>query len=71
LRVRVTNLVTGRQKALISLPLGLVEFGLQFIPRTDRFDPETLRQAIRNQFTGRLLDVLDEDGRERVEILIE
>lgn len=71
LRVRVTHIATGQEKAVITLPLGVVEFGLQFIPANDKFDPETIREAIRNRFTGRLVDVLDEERGERVEILIE
>ncbi len=71
LRVRVTHIATGQEKAVITLPLGVIEFGLQFIPANDKFDPETIREAIRNRFTGRLVDVLDEARGERVEILIE
>lgn len=71
LRVRVTHIATGQEKAVITLPLGVIEFGLQFLPANDKFDPETIQEAIRNRFTGRLVDVLDEDRGERVEILIE
>jgi hypothetical protein len=71
LRVRVTNVATGKQKVTVNIPLGLVEFGLRFIPENEKFDPETLRQAIRDGLTGRIVEVFDEEKGERVEIFIE
>lgn len=70
-RVRVTNGTTGKQKVTVNIPLGLVEFGLRFVPENDKFDPETLRQAIRDGLTGRIVEVLDDEKGERVEIFIE
>ncbi|MFN3331427.1 MAG: SHOCT-like domain-containing protein [Caldilinea sp.] len=70
-RVRVTNVITGKQKVTVNIPLGLVEFGLRFVPENDKFDPEMLRQAIRDGLTGRIVEVLDDEKGERVEIFIE
>jgi len=70
-RVRVTNLTTGKQKVTVNIPLGLVEFGLRFVPENDKFDPEMLRQAIRDGLTGRIVEVLDDEKGDRVEIFIE
>lgn len=70
-RVSVTNMTTGKQKVTVNIPLGLVEFGLRFVPENDKFDPETLRQAIRDGLTGRIVEVLDDDKGDRVEIFIE
>ncbi|GIK73693.1 MAG: hypothetical protein BroJett021_26810 [Chloroflexota bacterium] len=70
-RVRVTNVTTGKQKVTVNIPLGLVEFGLRFVPENDKFDPEMLRQAIRDGLTGRIVEVLDDEKGERVEIFIE
>lgn len=70
-RVRVTNVATGKQKVTVNIPLGLVEFGLRFVPESDKFDPEILRQAIRDGLTGRIIEVFDEEKGDRVEIFIE
>jgi hypothetical protein len=70
-RVRVTNVATGKQKVTVNIPLGLVEFGLRFVPENDKFDPEMLRQAIRDGLTGRIVEVFDEEKGDRVDIFVE
>lgn len=70
-RVRVSNVVTGKQKVTVNIPLGLVDFGLRFVPANDKFDAEALRTAIRNGMTGRIVEVLDDEKGERVEVFIE
>ncbi|MFN3983393.1 MAG: hypothetical protein ACK4SA_23710, partial [Caldilinea sp.] len=60
-----------KQKVTVNIPLGLVEFGLRFVPENNKFDPEMLRQAIRDGLTGRIVEVLDDEKGERVEIFIE
>ena len=72
LRVRVTDLKTGKAKATINLPLGLVDAGLniasQYAPGID-FD--ALIEAISQGAEGKIIDVTaDEDG-EHIEIYIE
>jgi 2-methylcitrate dehydratase PrpD len=71
LRVRVSNVTTGKQKVSVNIPLGLVDFGLRFVPTNDKFDAEMLRTAIRDGLTGRIVEVLDDEKGERVEISIE
>lgn len=72
LRVRVTDTVTGRPKATVNLPLGLVDAGLniasQYAPGID-FDE--LVGAINAGAEGKIIDVLDEEDGEHVEIFIE
>ncbi len=70
-RVRVSNVMTGKQKVSVNIPLGLVDFGLRFVPANDKFDPEMLRTAMRDGLTGRIVEVLDDEKGERVEIFIE
>jgi len=70
-RVRVSNVVTGTQKVTVNIPLGLVDFGLRFVPANDKFDAEALRTAIRNGMTGRIVEVMDDEKGERVEVFIE
>jgi SHOCT-like domain len=72
LRVRVTDMVTGKAKATVNLPLGLVDAGLniasQYAPGVN-FDE--LVQAINEGAEGKIIDVLDEEDGEHVEIFIE
>ena len=72
LRVRVTDMVTGKSKATINLPMGLVGAGMniasQYAPDVD-FDE--LIAAIEAGAEGKIIDVIDEEDGEHVEIFIE
>jgi hypothetical protein len=72
LRVRVTDMVTGKAKATVNLPLRLVDAGLniasQYAPGVN-FDE--LVQAINDGAEGKIIDVMDEEDGEHVEIYIE
>jgi hypothetical protein len=72
LRVRVTDMVTGKAKATVNLPLGLVDAGLniasQYAPGIDFGE---LVEAINAGAEGKIIDVLDEEDGEHVEIFIE
>ena len=73
LRVRVTDMATGRAKVNVNLPLGLVDAGMniatQFVPE---MGVEELTEAIKQStMTGKIVDVIDEEDGEHVEIFIE
>ncbi len=73
LRVRVTDMATGRAKVNVNLPLGLVDAGMniatQFVPE---MGIEELTEAIKQStMTGKIVDVIDEEDGEHVEIFIE
>jgi hypothetical protein len=72
LRVRVTDMVTGKAKATVNLPLRLVDAGLniasQYAPDV-AFDE--LVEAINAGAEGKIIDVMDEEDGEHVEIFIE
>lgn len=72
LRVRVTDMVTGRAKATVNLPLGLVDAGLniasQYAPDI-AFDE--LVEAINEGAEGKIIDVVDEEDGEHIEIYID
>lgn len=72
LKVRVTDMVTGRAKATVSLPLGLVDAGLNI---ASKYAPDVafdeLVEAINNGAEGKIIDVYDEEDGEHVEIFIE
>jgi len=72
LRVRVTDTVTGKPKATVSLPLGLVDAGLNI---ASKYAPDVafdeLVEAINAGAEGKIIDVYDEEDEEHVEIFIE
>lgn len=72
LRVRVTDIRSGKAKATVNLPLGLIDAGLniasQYAPGI-AFDE--LVEAINAGAEGKIIDVLDEEDGEHVEIFIE
>jgi hypothetical protein len=72
LRVRVTDMVTGKSKATVNLPIGLVDAGLniasQYVPGIAFSE---LIEAIDAGAEGKIIDVMDEEDGEHVEIFIE
>lgn len=74
-RVRVTDLVTGKTKTSVNIPLGLMEWGIQigaqFAPEVANLDLEQLNEMLQSGLEGKIVDVLDEEDGEHVEIFIE
>ena len=74
-RVRVTDTVTGKNKATVSLPLALMDWGLrvgaQFAPEVGNIDLGELSDLLSDGMEGKIVDVLDEEDGEHVEIFIE
>jgi hypothetical protein len=74
LRVRVLNMATGKPKANVSLPMGLVSVGLrlgaQFVPELADVEDEIMAAAEEGTL-GKILEVQDPEDGERVEIFIE
>jgi hypothetical protein len=72
LRIRVTDTFSGKAKATVNLPLGLVDAGLniasQYAPGIE-FDE--LVEAINQGAEGKIIDVMDEEDGEHIEIFIE
>ncbi|MDX1438151.1 MAG: hypothetical protein R3335_15170 [Anaerolineales bacterium] len=73
LRVRVTDLYTGKTKVNVNLPLGLVDAGMNiaqsFVPDMGM---EEMAAAIKDSgMSGKIVDVIDEEDGEHVEIFIE
>jgi len=75
LRVRVTDVVTGRSKASVQIPLDLVDAGLKigahFAPEVEGVDLANVMQAVRSGMTGKIIDVTDDEDGEHVEIYVE
>ena len=72
LKVRVTDMVTGKSKATVNLPLGLVDAGLNI---ASKYAPDVafdeLIASIDAGAEGKIIDVYDEEDDEHVEIFIE
>ena len=75
LRIRVMDIATGRCKASVQIPVGLVDAGMkigaQFAPDVEGVDMTRVMDAIRAGATGKILDVTDDDNSEHVEISVE
>lgn len=75
LRIRVTDVVTGRSKASVQIPLALVDAGMKigahFAPEVEGMDMSNVMDAMRSGVTGKIIDVMDEEDGEHVEIFIE
>ena len=75
LRVRVTDLHTGKNKVNMNIPMTLVSVGMKmgarFVPDTQGVNYEELAAAIQSGAQGRMVDVEDEESGERVEIFVD
>jgi len=73
LRVRVTDMATGRTKVNVNLPLGLVDAGMNI---ATQFAPDInfsqIAEAVKSgQLEGKIVDVYDEEDGEHVEVFID
>ena len=75
LRIRVTDMVSGRSKASVQIPLALVDAGMKigahFAPEVEGVDMTNVMDAMRSGVTGKIIDVMDDEDGEHVEIFIE
>jgi len=73
-RVRVTDLSTGKGKVNINLPFKLLEVGARLgakFAAPAELDIDEILQAIKAGAEGKIVDIEDEEGGERVEIYVE
>lgn len=73
LRVRVTDLASGRTKVNVNLPLGLVDAGMNI---ATQFAPDInfsqIADAVRNgELEGKIVDVVDEEDGEHIEVYVD
>jgi hypothetical protein len=75
LRVRVTDLHSGRSKATVQIPLTLLDAGMKigahFAPEIDGVNMDQLMAALRTGMTGKIIDATDDEDGEHVEIFVE
>ncbi len=77
LRVRVTDMASGKAKVNVNLPLKLVDAGLniaaQFAPENIELDGlmDAVNEAIDDNLIGKIVDVVDGEDGEHIEVFIE
>ncbi|MCK4693080.1 MAG: hypothetical protein V3S81_06960 [Anaerolineales bacterium] len=76
LRVRVTDINSGKEAVRVNLPFSLVNVGLKmgarFVPDIEQeLAMEELAEALKEGLTGKIVDIVDEEDGKRVEIFIE
>ncbi len=76
LHVRVTDLKTGKSKANVKIPAGLVDFGMKmgakFAPAAcEGLDMDQIIAAIKSGGDSKLVDVENEEKGERVQVFVE
>lgn len=75
LRVRITDLRTGKTKVNVNIPMGLVNVGVKlgarFAPASSGVNYEEIMAAIKSGASGKLADVEDIESGEHVEIWVE
>lgn len=77
LRVRVTDMATGKAKVNVNLPLKLVDAGIniaaQFVPEDVELEGimTAVNDAIGDNMIGKIVDVVDGEDGEHIEVFIE
>lgn len=76
LRVRVTDMHSGKTKVNVNLPMRLVDAGLniaaQYTPEMENGQMmDAVKEALSENMTGKIVDVVDEEDGEHIEIFIE
>jgi len=75
LRIRVTNLGTGREKVNVNIPLSLVNvalrMGARFAPELEDMEFGEVVEAIRSGMRGKIVDISENEAGEHVEIFVE
>lgn len=75
LRVRVTDVNSGRSKATVQIPISLIDAGMKigahFAPEVAGVDLTEIMTALRSGMTGKIIDVVDDEDGEHVEIFVE
>ena len=76
LRVRVTDMSSGKTKVNVNVPMRLVDAGLniasQFVPEMENAQMmEAVKEALSENINGKIVDVIDEEDQEHVEIFID
>ena len=75
LRIRVSDIASGRQRVSVNVPLSWVSYGLRigarYSPEVAGLDPNELLAMLQSGGNGQVVDVEDLDAGEHVQIYVE
>ncbi|MEW6579712.1 MAG: hypothetical protein AB1435_11020 [Chloroflexota bacterium] len=75
LRVRITDLASGKTKVNVNIPMSLVTVGIKlgarFTPHSANVDYDEILEAIKGGTSGKLVDMEDVTSGEHVEVWVE
>lgn len=75
LRIRVTEIDSGKASVNVNLPISLLQVGMKlgarFAPEMEGLDMNEISHALEQGLTGKMIDIVDEEEDQRVEIYIE
>lgn len=71
LRIRVTDKHNERDRVNLTLPIGLLDWGLRMAEMTAGVRLTAVREVIRSGAEGKILEVDDAESNERLEIFVE
>lgn len=78
LKVRVYDRGSDRAKVNVTLPIGLVKWGMNFIPdeakakfEEQEIDMKLITDALEKDITGKIVDVEDDEKGQHVEVWLE
>lgn len=75
LRVRITDLRTGKTKVNVNIPMSLVNVGVKlgarFTPTNADVNYDEIMEAIKGGASGKLADIEDVESGEHVEVWVE
>lgn len=75
LRVRITDLHSGKTKVNVNIPMSLVNVGVKlgarFTPANADVNYDVIMDAIKGGTSGKLVDIEDLESGERVEVWVE
>jgi len=78
LKVRVYDRNSERAKVNVTLPIGLVKWGMNFVPESakakieeQQIDMKLITDALERGITGKIVDVEDDEKGQHVEVWLE
>ncbi len=76
LRIRVTEMGTGKSKANVKVPAGLANFGMKMAAKYSSadlagLDMDQILEAVKASGETKLVDVEDEEKGEHIEVFVE
>jgi hypothetical protein len=73
IRIQISDLDTGKQKVNFSIPLSMVNIGVKLGARLslEEVKLDDFMAAAQAGVTGKIAEMRDEEGRERIEVFLE